>query len=362
MTQQSQFLTVHIDACPTYEFLLSLCTWNDVPRQSTYEVGQHWFQAIREQATPSLLSAIEGFSQQNDWVWAHLLSVAYDDPTLHDVPSFIDYLATMDALEVRLRLLGYYLRYFRRATPPEVIRAAATGDLDAQQQFLHTSYPDNASWQALLHHLLSLDPEETRNRLVEILRRWYDEVFHSQEPELLPVLLRDVEARRVLATTVPVESLIETVTNGWEYVPEPGIRHVLLIPSVVIRPQVHSLDHHDIKIFCYPVADEYMTVDRDAPPARLMRLVKALSDERRLRILKRLAIGQYTLQQLADHFGVGKTLMHHHLVALRAAGLVQLRSSDSRKYSLRHDAITDLTPLLESYLTDRPGKGETDGS
>jgi len=279
MTQQSQTLSVHIDACPTYEFLLSLCTWSDVPEHTTYEVGQHWFQAIREQAAPNLLRAIEEFCQQNDWVWAHLLSVAYDDPTLHDVPSFIARLATTDALEVRLRLLGYYLRYFRRATPPEVIRAAATGDLDAQQQFLHTSYPDNASWQALLHHLLPLDPEETRNRLVEILRRWYDEVFHSQEPELLPVLLRDVEARRVLATTVPVERLIETVTNGWEYVPESGIRHVLLIPSVVIRPQVHSLDHHDVKIFCYPVADEYMTLDRDAPPARLMRLVKALSDD-----------------------------------------------------------------------------------
>ena len=341
---------------------MSLCTWSDVPEQTTYEVGQDWFQTIREQATPDLLGAIEEFSQQNDWVWAHLLSVAYDDPTLHDVPSFIAHLATMDALEVRLRLLGYYLRYFRRATPPEVIRAAATDDREAQQQFLRTSYPDNPSWQALLRHLLPLGPVETRDRLVEILRRWYDEVFHSQESELFPILLRDVEARRLLATTVPVERLIEVVTNGWEYVPEPGIRHVLLIPSVVIRPQVHSLDHHDVKIFCYPVADEYMTLDRDAPPARLVRLVKALSDERRLRILKRLATGQYTLQQLADHFGVGKTLMHHHLVALRAAGLVQLRGGDSRKYGLRHDTIADLTPLLESYLTDRSGKGETDGS
>ena len=75
MTQQSQSLTVHIDACPTYEFLLSLCTWSDVPEQTTYEVGQHWFQAIREQATPDLLSAIEEFCQQNDWVWARMEKV-----------------------------------------------------------------------------------------------------------------------------------------------------------------------------------------------------------------------------------------------------------------------------------------------
>jgi DNA-binding transcriptional ArsR family regulator len=353
MFQQSQTLSVHIDACPTYEFLLSLCTWNDVPGQSTYEVGQHWFQAIREQATPDLLNAIEDFCQQNDWVWAHLLSVAYDDPALHDIPTFIDHLAIMDALEVRLRLLGYYLPYFRRATPQEVIRAAANGDPEAQQQFLRTSYPENDTWQALLRRLLPLDPVETRGRLVAILRRWYGEVFHSQESELLPILLRDAEARRSLATSMPVERLIETVTNGWEYIAESGIRHVLLIPSVVIRPQVHSLDHHDVKIFCYPVADEYMMVDPEAPPARLMRLVKALGDERRLRILKRLATGRYTLQQLADHFEVGKTLIHHHLVVLRGAGLVQLRGGDNRKYGLRRDAIADLTPLLESYLTDK---------
>jgi hypothetical protein len=147
----------------------------------------------------------------------HLLRVG--NPRLYDLA----HLASMDALEVRLRLLGYYLRYFRRATPPEVIRAAATDDREAQQQFLRTSYPDNPSWQALLRHLLPKGPVETRDRLVELLRRWYDQVFHSQESELVPILLRDVEARRLLATTVPVERLIEVVTNGWEYVPEPGI-------------------------------------------------------------------------------------------------------------------------------------------
>jgi len=279
MAQRSPSLTVQIDTCPTYEFLLSLCTWNDVDGHSMYEVGQRWFQAIREQAAPDLLSAIE---------------------------------------------------------------------------FLKTSYPDDASWQALLRHLLRLDPVETRDRLVVILRRWYDEVFHPQEDQLLPILLRDVESRRLLAATMPAERLIEIVTNGWEYVPEPGIRHVLLIPSIVIRPQVHSLDHHDVKIFCYSVADELLTTDSEAPPDRLLRLVKALSDERRLRILKRLATGQYTPQQLADHFGVGKTLMHHHLIVLRAAGLVYLRGGETRKYSLRHDTIAALAPLLESYLTGKP--------
>ena len=353
MPSQSS-LTIQIDACPTYEFLMSLCVWNDTVDHATYEDGQRWFQAVHQQASPGLLSAVEEFCQKNDCVWAHLLSVAYDSTNLHDVPSFIEHLSTMDPLEIRLRLTGYYQRYFRRATAPEVMYAAATGDRQAQQQFLHTSYPENATWQAALWHLFSLNLEDTRKQLVELLRGWYAEVFQPREAEWLPILSRDAEARRLLATTVSVERCIEIVTNGWEYMPEPGVRQVLLIPSVIIRPQVYSVDYHEVKIICYPVADEYITGDFEVPSVRLVRLVKALGDERRLRILKRLATGSYTLQQLADYFEVGKTLMHHHLVVLRAAGLVHLLGDDNKKYRLRRDTLAQLAPLLEGYLLDKP--------
>ena len=96
------------------------------------------------------------------------------------------------------------------------------------------------------------------------------------------------------------------------------------------------------------------TGDFEVPSVRLVRLVKALGDERRLRILKRLATGSYTLQQLADYFDVGKTLMHHHLVVLRAAGLVHLLGDDNKKYRLRRDTLAQLAPLLEGYLLDKP--------
>lgn len=353
MPSQS-LLTLKIDTCPTYEFLMSLCVWNDTVDHAAYEVGQQWFQAVRQQASPGLLSAVEEFCQKNDCIWAHLLCVAYDSANLYEVPSFIEHLAAMDPLEIRLHLTGYYQRYFRRATKPEVMYAAAAGDRQAQQQFLHTSYPENASWQAALWHLFSLGLEETRKQLVEIVRGWYEEVFQPRETEWLAILSRGAEARRLIATTVSVERCIEIVTNGWEYVPEPGIRQVLLIPSVIIRPQVYSLDCHEVKILCYPVADEYITGDFEAPPVRLVRLVKALGDERRLRILKRLATGSFTLQQLADYFDVGKTLMHHHLVVLRAAGLVHLLGDDNKKYRLRQDTLAMLAPLLEGYLLDKP--------
>ena len=88
------------------------------------------------------------------------------------------------------------------------------------------------------------------------------------------------------------------------------------------------------------------------PSPRMLRLFKALGDDLRLRILKRLSTGQYTLQQLANHFNVSKTLLHHHLVMLRAAGLVQLREGTQKVYSLRHDTIGAIGPMLSKYLEE----------
>jgi DNA-binding transcriptional ArsR family regulator len=347
-------LTLQVDACPAYEFVLSLAVWSDAPGHATYDVDKGWFEAIRAQASQPLLQDIEAFARHSDVIWAHLISLAYECPAPRDVPTFLAYAKTIDPMEVRLRLLGYYVRCYRRATPPEVIAAAAAGDHEAQRRFLQTSYPDDAAWQAALLALLPLTPDETSRRVISILERWYEDVFRPQEPHLLPILERDAEATRLLASTLSVERLVETVCNGWEYVPEPGIRHVLLIPSVVTRPTVHNFDHHEVKIICYPVADESMTPEGDQPPPRLLRLFKALGDELRLRVLKRLSTGQYTLQQLANHFNVSKTLMHHHLVMLRAAGLVHLREGPQKLYSLRRDTIAAVGPLLAKYLEELP--------
>ena len=71
--------------------------------------------AIRAQASPDLMEAIEAFSQTCDIVWTHLVSLAYECPAPRDVPTFLGYLKTLDPMEVQLRLLGYYVRYFRRA-------------------------------------------------------------------------------------------------------------------------------------------------------------------------------------------------------------------------------------------------------
>lgn len=347
-----QPLIVEVEASPAYEFLMTLCAFSDVENYATYDVGKEWFDDIRKKASPDLLATIEQFSFHSHEIWEHLLGLVYDCPTPRDVPTLIAMIEAIDPLELRLHMLGYYVRQHRRATPSEVILQAAQGDTEAQKRLLKTSFPDDVHWQRTLRWLLSLEPTATKSLLLDIFHSWYDEVFREQEPQVLPIMARDAEAKLALKPTVSPEQLIEIAT-GWEYVPEPGIQRVVLIPSYILRPWNATAERYDRKIFCYPVADESIAADDHAPPIRLVKLAKALADERRLRILKKLATGSYTLQEMSEDFGVAKTTMHHHLIALRSAGLVRMRMSDKR-WSLRQDMVDNLGELLNTYLKGTP--------
>lgn len=350
------FPSVEIDTSIAYEFLLSLCTISfpydsqDPQDREAAEETAGWYEQVRAMASQKLLEDIEQFSLQSDQIWQNLLGLAYDCPVPRDVPTFLSHLQATDALDLRLHLIGYYLRAFRRATSEEVMLRAVEGEPEARKEFLETSFPDDACWQAVLAQMLSWDAQVTKDRLLDICRRWYDEIFKDWETRDAPILTRDARAKRRLKQTLTPKELVEQATKGVDYIPEPYIRTIILVPSFVLRPWVISFEYHETKLFCYPVADESLVSDQDMPPPRLVRLCKAFADERRLRILKKLTMGSYTLQEVANDFDVVKSTMHHHFIILRSAGLVRLRTSDNQ-YSFRPEAITEICDLLQEYLS-----------
>lgn len=352
---------VRWETSPAYEFILSLSVWANLDDRELYEVGNSWFKEIKQHTAPDLLRRIEVFGQNCDKLWVHLLGFVYDCPLPRDIPAVLAYLDKVEAPEIKLRLAGYYLRYFRRATPPQIMIRAVNGDRQAQQEFLATSYPEDAGWQAALRGLLATEAETIKTELLQILEGWYNQVFATRQSQLMPLIERDAQRHREILNVQPEIDIVEVVTSGWQYVPEPGITNIVLIPSVVIRPFVHNLDQNETKFFCYPIAAENLVIDSEEPSPRLVKLLKALADERRLRILRYLTSGEYTLQQLSEHFETGKTLMLHHLVLLRAAGLVYLRGGTSKRYSLRFAELAEITRLLSAYLPEQPAPTDPRG-
>jgi DNA-binding transcriptional ArsR family regulator len=337
-----------IDAAPAYEFLMSVAAVAEPQDPETLEVGIEWLEAVRARAGEPLLDRIRAVSSGDHDMWINLATLVYDSSPPRDVAGFLDRLRETDADEIRLHTIGFYSREIQRMTPPDVIRRAFAGDREAAEEFLRTSYPDWEPWQAFLRDQLQTPSAQVKAEMLDVLQTWADVVWSHEEARILPILQRDADEKRDLQRRMAFERFIETATNGVEWVPRPHICTVVLVPSFVFRPWVSTAELGDTLIHIYPVSDESVSAETDAPPLRLVRLSKALGDEKRLRILRALAESDRTLMELAEQFGQAKTSMHHHMVILRSAGLVSVGAG--KRYRLRQETLPDVGELLSGYL------------
>ena len=350
--QRDHFPDIQIEASSAFEGLLALHVFCNEKAEKGYELEKEWFELVRAKISPELRTLLGQYSPQIMKIWIHLLPLAYESALPRDIPALIAHIEATGAVELRLHMFGYYSRAVRRSIGVDLITRAAEGDNSVQKPLTKAfaAYGNDPDYSLdTLKWLLSLGVEETKDLVLTILRRWYDEYFREREAQIMPILQRDVENKLALKPTMAPARFIEKATNGFDYVPEPFTRSVLLVPSFALRPYICDQEYQNVQIVCYPVADESLQEDKTAPPSRLVRLYKALADERRLRVLKLLAEECYTLQELAEEFGVAKSTMHHHLIILRSASLIRFRSSD-RRYSLRDDMIGDVGELLNAYL------------
>ena len=161
-----------------------------------------------------------------------------------------------------------------------------------------------------------------------------------------------------MAKRLSPERLVELTTNGISIEQGGYDRPILLIPTVAGRPWVIFTDTPDRLIMAYPVADEYMDADPDAPPGWLIKTYKALGDERRMRILRTLSRGPASLHDLAEELDLPKSTLHHHLMLLRAAGLVKVLIGTEKEYALREDVVPETAAVLQAYNANGTSQGE----
>jgi DNA-binding transcriptional ArsR family regulator len=338
-----------IDVSPAYELLQSMAVVFAEDDGDTYEIGNAWLGEARERAGEDLVARVEGVMMGENDTFIHLSGLVHDTPAPRDVPAFLAHLRETDAAEIMLHLVQFYSREIRRMTPPAVIRAAVAGEPEARGEFARTSYPEWEAWGAYLGRVLDVDIEAFKAELISVIEAWAERVWKPESLTIMPILERDADAKRELQRELPLDRFITTATNGVEFAPRPGIDRVVMAPSFVNRPLVTYNEIGETLLIIYPVADESVSADADAPPIRLVRLSKALGDEKRLRILRALADGEKSLVELAEMFGVPKTSMHHHMIVLRSAGLVAVGVGQKR-YRLRSETVPDLGALLGGYL------------
>jgi DNA-binding transcriptional ArsR family regulator len=332
-------LGVETRARPALELLIGLSTLTAPDRIGDADT---WVPALRD-CSPALRRDVSRVGDESGKLWLHLLALGEGE-----VAGLLARVNRLDALELRRYLVGAYVPTWRDLAGGDTLERAAAGDAGAIGRLLaHRRYYGGEARQAL-SFVLPLPPPQTKRRVLAVLRRFAAEVFEPRGRAVVASLEHDAKRVESLARTLSPEEVIAAATGGYDYSREPEFSRVVLVPHAAARPWLLLCQHGDERIICYPLAGR----TRASLDERGVRLGRALGDEQRLRILRRLVAGDASLAELAESAGVAKSTAHHHLALLREAQLVTLHGNARRYwYSLRREALAESNALLAELFT-----------
>lgn len=301
---------VLVDWAPADELLTSLKAFLGRRDHRTLDLGPDWPREVRRQLSPALAAQLNSVHVLEHVELLDLL--IRECPGERSAADFIQWLAEVSPGRLYEMLVAFIA--------PN--RTAALGDLAA-----------------------------VRDRYVPLLRAWDEEYFQRLDPAILHGLEQDAREKRALLGHMPADELVELATSGVTVALEADLDRIWLIPQYHYRPWNVNAFVRRGRIIQYPV--DALPLDPDEVSPRLRRRTKALSDESRLRILRKLSAGPLGFSEVVAFTGLSKSTVNHHLVVLRAAGLVRVHDAGDRStvYTLRPEAIDALRDDLRSYLS-----------
>ena len=298
---------VEVGWTPAHELVVSLEAAFRDPK--TLELPAGWARAAREGLPRDVVAELKGPGDPFDLHWVPLL--AWLCPATDGQPNVLAWLASLS----RGMLYELIAPYTTGTHPPADLAAA-------------------------------------RDRWLDLLTHWDRLYFGELDPRILARLAADGHARHALQGRVPPRELVEEATHGLDLAPAPGISTVALIPQYHYRPWTLHDRFGPLRLILYPA--DIAAPDDGRLPIDLLRLTRALGDESRLHILRFLAGGPHSFTDVVRQSGLAKSTVNHHMVLLRAAGLVRVHDSAAGgavAYSLRANAVETLGQRLGVWLT-----------
>jgi DNA-binding transcriptional ArsR family regulator len=341
-------LPVNVVVDPLFELLLSIFVWishENPESDAEYTVGAEWFDGVRTAASPELLGLLAHFTAIEE-LWIGIVGLAYALPEPRSVAALADHLRTTDPVALRLELIVAGCAMCRDDENAAMADQAAAGDAAAIEAIGSMA---GCKMTPAVRDLLLMKPAVTAELLASTIEVFDRDVFKGGG-SITGILERDANSKRIMATSMEPHQLVEMATNGITFTMRPEVDGIVLIPSIVIRPWVTITESGRQRLFCYPVAEEHLTADPDAPPSWLVGVYRALGDERRLRLLRILSEGPTSLADITARIDLSKSTVHHHLSVLRQAGLVRITLGGDKEYSLRRETVPEIGRLLDGFL------------
>jgi DNA-binding transcriptional ArsR family regulator len=220
----------------------------------------------------------------------------------------------------------------------------------------------------VLAALIFDDPAELARRFAALLADYWEAAFGREWTRLEPQLARTVvDAGRTMARE-GVYALLGSLSRRLRVDlarEEVGIdiphhhrvepthtNPLVLVPSVYGWPHVHvNCDEPSPFAIVYPAPFIASDARPQIPDAELLRLLRALGDDTRLRALRLIADRPRSTQELAPLVGITEAGLSKHLRTLADAGVLEARRDGYYVlYSLRPERVEPLSSALLTFL------------
>jgi DNA-binding transcriptional ArsR family regulator len=226
---------------------------------------------------------------------------------------------------------------------------------------------------APLAELVFDDPRKLAGMLVELLADYWEAAFSAEWKTLEPRLAGAVtDAGRTIAAG-GVYSLLRGLSPSLRV--DPGreefgldVPHdhrveitesvrLVLVPSAFVWPHVRvNCDEPWPLSVIYPASFVVADARPRIPSADLVRLLRALGDDTRLRALRLIAERPRSTQELAPLVGISEAGLSKHLGQLAQVGVVTSRREGYYVlYSVVRERLEPLSDTVLSFLENEPG-------
>ena len=199
------------------------------------------------------------------------------------------------------------------------------------------------------------NPEAFGENYLAALQSYQNAFFAEEEKQIAPALKKSLESAQLLAESFPLDELVEELSQGVQLKELSDTPEVVLVPSYWITPLIlfKKINSEKTLLLFGGRPPDVSLVAGELVPDQMLRVLKAMADPTRLRILRYLAQDELTPSQLARRLRLRAPTVTHHLNTLRLAGLVRLtlEAKGEKHYAARLEALNSMDASLRGFLT-----------
>jgi DNA-binding transcriptional ArsR family regulator len=186
--------------------------------------------------------------------------------------------------------------------------------------------------------------DEFGEQLLPALQSYYQNFFAEEEKRIASILQDALQRTKEMTEKLPLVELLEELSQGVHFEFLNKEKKVVLIPVYWSTPLIiQGRADPKTRLICYGVRPRGESlVPGDQVPDDLIRVLKALADPTRLKIMRYLAAEPASPADMARRLRLRAPTVIHHLNELRLAGLVHVMilEGGEKRYTPRLDAIS----------------------